>query len=287
MKEDFLKKAVLEKQKAVKEAKRAYPEDELRLKLEEPYIYRPFASAISQKGGSLNIIAEIKRISPSQGLLKEDFDPVRISRLYENAGAKAISVLTEEDFFGGKLSHLSQARKIVSIPILRKDFIIDKYQLYESKFFGADAVLLIAELLKAGKLSEFLSLAKRLELDCLVEAGSPEDINYALDQGAEIIGVNSRNLHTLEVDNKILCKLRKYIPKDIILVAESGIGTHREYSACQKLEVNALLIGSALMKSADIKKKFRDIVEGSKRIKKSPKVNSGGLKRAREIPALL
>lgn len=258
---DFLKEVLLEKQRAIKEAKRAYPEEELRLKLEEPRIYRSLKQAISDPG-KLHIIAEIKRASPSEGLLREHFDPIQISRLYQNAGVSAVSVLTEEKYFEGKLAYLKQVRKIVSLPILRKDFIFEPYQLYESKFFGADAVLLIAEILKDGKLSELLALAKRLELDCLVEVGSLEELQYALGQGAEIIGINNRNLHTLEVNTKLAASLVKHIPQGKSVVAESGIKTHREYLTYKKLNVNALLIGAAFMKAEDIKGKIKEIAEG-------------------------
>src|SRR3989338_7063152 len=258
---DFLKEVLLEKQKSLKEAKRRYPEEELRLKLEEPRIWRPFKASIGVRG-KLHIIAELKKASPCAGILREDFDPIQISRLYQNAGASAISVLTEEKYFLGKISYLSQVRKIVDLPILRKDFIFEPYQLYESKFFGADAVLLIAEILQDGKLSEFLALAKRLELDCLVEVGNMEELQYALEQGAEIIGINNRNLHTLEVDPKIAASLVAHIPKDKVIISESGIKTHREYLTYKKLNVNALLIGSAFMKAEDIKQKIKELTEG-------------------------
>lgn len=261
MEKDFLKEVLSEKQKAIKETKQVYPEDELRIKLEEPRIYRPFKQAISAPG-KLHIIAEIKRASPSEGLLREHFDPIQISRLYQNAGASAVSILTEEKYFQGKIAYLKQVRKIVDIPILRKDFIFEPYQLYESKFFGADAVLLIAEILQGGKLSEFLALAKRLELDCLVEVGNLEELQYALAQGAEIIGINNRNLHTLEVNPKIAASLVAYIPEGKVIIAESGIKTHREYLTYKKLNVNALLIGSALMKAEDIKLKIKELTEG-------------------------
>ena len=261
MADDFLKEVLLEKQRVIKEAKRVYPEEELRIRLEEPRIYRPFKQAISTPG-KLHIIAEIKKASPSEGLLREHFDPIQISRLYQNAGASAVSVLTEEKYFQGKLAYLKQVRKIVDIPILRKDFIFEPYQLYESKFFGADAVLLIAEILQDGKLSEFLALAKRLELDCLVEVGNEEELRYALAEGAEIIGINNRNLHTLEVDPKIAASLVAHIPKDKVIISESGIKTHREYLAYRKLNVNALLIGSAFMKAEDIKLKIKELTEG-------------------------
>ena len=259
---DFFKEVLLEKQKSLKEAKRRYPEEELRLKLEEPRIWRPFKASISVSG-KLHIIAELKKASPCAGMLREDFDLLQISRLYQNAGASAISVLTEEKYFLGKISYLNQVRKIVDLPILRKDFIFEPYQLYESKFFGADSVLLIAEVLKDGRLSEFLSLAKRLELDCLVEAHNLEQLKYSLDEGAEIIGLNSRNLHSLEIDNKLRNALIKYVPKDKVLVAESGIKTHRDYESCKKLNLNALLIGSALMKAKDIREKFKQLAEGN------------------------
>ena len=261
MKRDFLKEVILDKQKALKEAKRRYPQDELRMKLEEPHIYRPFKAAVSYPG-KLNIIGEIKKSSPSEGVLRENFDPVRISRLYQNAGCSAISVLTEEKYFSGKIAHLNQVRKIVSLPILRKDFIFDPYQLYESKFFGADCVLLIAELLKDGRLSEFLHIAKQLELDCLVEVNGLEELKYALGQGCEIIGINNRNLHSLKVDPDAVLDLIKSVPEGRTVVMESGISRHSEYLDYLKLKVNALLIGSAFMKSDDIKKKVSEIVNG-------------------------
>lgn len=258
---DFLKEVLLEKQKSLKETKRRYPEKELRLKLEEPHIYRPFRAAISQPG-RLNIIGEIKKASPSEGILREDFDPVQISRIYQNCGCSAISVLTEEKYFSGKISYINQVRKIVNIPILRKDFIFDIYQLYESKFFGADSVLLIAEVLKDGKLAEFLSVAKKLELDCLVEVNNLTDLRYVLAQGSQIIGINNRNLHTLEVESKSALGLLEHVSGDKIIVFESGIKTHRDYLIYSKLNINSLLIGSAFMKSEDIRKKFEDITGG-------------------------
>lgn len=259
---DFLKEVVLEKQKAIKETKRIYPEEELRLKLEEPHIYRPFKDSIS---GKLSIIGELKKASPSEGLLRENFDPIQISRIYENCGCSAVSILTEEKFFLGKIGYLRQVRKIVNIPILRKDFIFEPYQLYESKFFGADAVLLLAELLTNRRLSEFLSLAKRLELDCLVEVNSLDDLLYSLDEGAHIIGVNNRNLHTLDIDAKLGHKLLEHIPEGKVVVLESGIKTHLQYLSYKKLNVNAFLIGSAFMKAGDIKEKIREIIEGKPR----------------------
>ena len=278
MARDFLKEVLLEKQKSLKETKRKYPEEELRLKLEEPHIYRPFKSAISQEG-KLSIIAEIKMASPSEGVLREDFRPLQIARLYQNSGCSAISILTEEKYFLGKIAYLNQVRKIVSVPILRKDFIFDPYQLYESKFFGADGALLIAEILKNGRLSEFLKLAKRLELDCLVEVNNLDSLHYALDEGSEIIGINSRNLHTLELDKKQARALLKYIPQDKVIVLESGIKTHRDYIALAKLNVNALLIGSALIRCEDIKEKFKELVRGKIRKAKAP----GQKKKSRKI----
>lgn len=272
MARDFLKEVFLEKQKSVKEAKRRYPEEELRLKLEEPHIYRPFKSAISQSG-RINIIGEIKKASPSEGILREDFDPIQISRIYQNIGCSAISVLTEGKYFSGKISYLSQVRKIVTMPILRKDFIFDIYQLYESKFFGADCVLLIAELLKGGKLAEFLSVAKRIELDCLVEVNNIDDLHYALDQGSEILGINNRNMHSLEVNNKLGLSLINQVPRDKVIVLESGIKSHRDYLSYSKFNLNAILIGSAFMKAQDIKQKFEEIVKGPEK-KKDKKVKT-------------
>lgn len=265
MEKDFLKEVLLEKQKSLKEQKHKYPEAELRLKLEEPRVYRPFKASISGFTGSEakpRIIAEIKNASPSEGVLRKDFNPLQIARLYQNAGASAISILTEEKYFLGKIAYLNQVRKIVSLPILRKDFVFEPYQLYESKFFGADCVLLIAEILRNDRLSEFMRIAKRIELDCLVEVSTADDLCYALDQGAEIIGVNSRNLHTLGVDKKSARELIKDIPEDRVIVFESGIKTRRDYLSAAKSGANAFLIGSAFMKAKDIKEKFRELTAG-------------------------
>lgn len=273
MEKDFLKEVLLEKQKSIKEQKHKYPEAELRLRLEEPREYRPFKASISgsavlNASGSAGaeakpwIIAEIKNASPSEGVLRKDFNPLQIARLYQNAGSSAISILTEEKYFLGKIAYLNQVRKIVTLPILRKDFVFEPYQLYESKFFGADCVLLIAEILGNNRLSEFLGLAKRIELDCLVEVNTAETLRYALDQGAEIIGVNSRNLHTLEVDKKSARALIKDIPKGKVIVLESGIKTRRDYLSAAKSGANALLIGGAFMKAKDIKEKFKELIAG-------------------------
>ncbi len=264
---DFLKEVILEKQRFLKEFKRRYPEEELRLKLEEPRVYRPFKDAISQKG-KLNIIAELKKAAPAAGVLREHFDPLQIARIYENSGASAVSILTEEKHFQGKIAYLSQVRKIVNLPILRKDFVFDKYQLYESKFFGADAVLLIAEILKDGKLAEFLEIARRIELDCLVEVNNEDDLKYALAQGARIIGINNRNLHTLEVGKMPAVDLLKHIPENIVVVVESGIKIRRDYLRCEKLKVNAVLIGTVFMKAEDIAGKFKELVEGKSKKEK-------------------
>ena len=276
MTKDFLKDVLLEKQRAIKEAKRVYPEEELRLRMEEPRVWRPFKQAISAPG-RLNIIAEIKRASPSEGVLREDFDLLQIARIYQNCGACAISVLTEEKYFSGKMAYLKQVRKVVDLPILRKDFIFEPYKLYESKFFGADAVLLIAEVLKEGRLSEFLAIARRLELDCLVEVGNTQELEYAIGQGSEIIGINNRNLHTLEVSVKPDADLFKKVPEGRVIVAESGIRTNRDYLAYKKLNANAVLIGSAFMKAEDIVKKFKEISEEKEaKVKvKKPSAKSG------------
>jgi indole-3-glycerol phosphate synthase len=268
MARDFLKEVLLEKQKSLKEQKHKYPEAELRLKLEEPRVYRPFKASISSSAGAQarpRIIAEIKNASPSEGVLRKDFNPLQIARLYQNAGSAAISILTEEKYFLGKIAYLNQVRKIVSLPILRKDFVFDPYQLYESKFFGADCVLLIAEILGNNRLGEFLRIAQRIELDCLVEVNTADDLLYALDQGAQIIGLNSRNLHTLEVDKKSARELIKDIPEDRVSVFESGIKTRRDYLSAAKSGAHALLIGGAFMTARDIKEKFKELVEGRDR----------------------
>ncbi len=224
----------------------------LELKLQEVQIKKdfPFKKALVQEGG-IKIIAEIKKASPSKGLIAADFDPAKTAKEYKEADVDCISVLTEPYFFHGDNSYIGLVKKISGKPILRKDFIISKEQIIESKLIGADCILLICSILDDKKLSDFLSTARTIGLCALVEAHDEKEIKMALNSGAEIIGVNNRNLKTFEIDFNNSLRLKKSVPKDIIFVSESGIKTREDIKKLESAGVNAVLIGETFMKSND------------------------------------
>jgi indole-3-glycerol phosphate synthase len=201
----------------------------------------------------LHFICEVKKASPSKGVIAEDFPYMDIARDYEEAGASAISVLTEPEFFLGSDRYLNEISRGVNIPVLRKDFILDEYQIYESKLIGADAILLISSLLEGPRLKKYIKICDELGLSALVETHTAEEIEKALDAGARIIGVNNRNLQTFEVDIENSIRLRELVPKDIIFVAESGIHTREDIRRLQSAGVDAVLIGEAFMRSENKK----------------------------------
>lgn len=206
-----------------------------------------FKNALS--GDKIKIISEIKKASPSKGLICPDFDPIKIAKEYNEAKTDCISILTEPYFFLGNNAYIKDVKKVTDIPVLRKDFIIDEKQIYESKIIGADCILLICAILDEKKLKEFLNLAHKLCLSALVEAHNEDEIKTALNCNAEIIGVNNRNLKTFEVDFNNTFKLRKLVPDDIIFVSESGIKTREDIIKLEENNVNAVLIGETFMKS--------------------------------------
>lgn len=209
------------------------------------------------KNNDCNIIAEVKCASPSRGILIVDFDPVHIARMYEDNGAAAISVLTDEIYFSGHKIYLTQIRKEVCLPLLRKDFIIDPIQIYETRAIGADAILLIVRTL-GNKLKEFISLAQGIGLYPLVEVHTEAELDSALKAGAEIIGINNRNLDTFVTDIDTSIRLRTRIPKDKIIVAESGIRERKDIEWLIMDGINAFLIGEHLVMAPDIGKKLRE-----------------------------
>ena len=217
-----------------------------------------FSQAI--KGKVVKFITEVKKASPSKGIIREDFDPVSLARIYEKSGASAISVLTDEPFFKGHLSYLDDIAKQITIPILRKDFIINPYQIVEAKAFGADAILLIARILSDSQLDELLSAAKEYELDALVECYDlvdQERINY---EKVSILGVNNRDLETFEVDvHRGVSQLNK-APESTITVSESGISTVDDIKFLQKNGINAVLVGEHLMRQSNISDELRTLV---------------------------
>jgi indole-3-glycerol phosphate synthase len=216
--------------------------------------------AASLRGNARRIIAEVKRASPSRGLIRENFDPVAIARDYAGHGASAISVLTEERFFQGSLLHLEQIRSAVSVPLLRKDFMLDPYQLVEAKSYGADAVLLIAALLDPGVLRELREQARSLSLDSLVEVHTEGELNAALKAGAEVVGINNRDLKTFEVSLATTERLAPLVPPGTPAVCESGIDSLERIGRVERLGIHVFLIGESLMRAPEPGKKLRELL---------------------------
>jgi indole-3-glycerol phosphate synthase len=209
-----------------------------------------FRASVADRG-RLNIIAECKRRSPSRGVLRAAYDPAAIARGYEQAGAAAISVLTEPTFFDGALEHLSSVRASVDVPLLRKDFVVDRYQLLEARAHGADAVLLIVAALSDAELRALLADVEALEMGALVEVHALDELDRALDAGAEIVGVNNRNLRTLDVDARLSELVAARIPADAIAVSESGLKTAADVARLGELGYRAFLIGERFMTAPD------------------------------------
>jgi indole-3-glycerol phosphate synthase len=211
-----------------------------------------FEAALKAPG--LSFICEVKRASPSKGVIAEDFPYLRIAREYEEAGAAAVSVLTEPDFFQGSPAYLQEIAREVSVPCLRKDFIIDEYQIYEAKFLGAAAVLLICALLEEKQLAAFITLAQSIGLAALVETHREAEVETALNAGAKIIGINNRDLQTFAVDLDVTRRLAKHIPAGIVKVSESGLRTPDDIKRVTDSGVDAVLIGESLMRAQDKKR---------------------------------
>ena len=235
--------------------------EKLKVRIEKsPYQHVSFKEALQNKEKPINIIAEIKKASPSKGLICKDFDYQNIAKSYVEGGASAISVLTEEHFFLGRTRYLEDIKKEVPIPVLCKDFIIDPIQIYEAKAIGADAILLIVAALTKEELKEFKDLATDLELDALVEVHDEEELQTAIEIGAEIIGVNNRNLKTFEVNLANSERLSALIPKGTVFVAESGVHTEEDVRRLKAVNANALLIGESVVKDSDPKKKLQELI---------------------------
>jgi len=256
----ILDEIVAHKKLEVEIQKKELSLDDIKHGLENLNKVRYFKDAISAVN-RVNLIAEIKKASPSRGIIKEDFDPEAIASIYENNGAAAISVLTDEKFFQGNLSYLSKVKSSTSTaPILRKDFIIDEYQIFQSKLAGADAILLIAAILEFSELKRFLEISHNIGLECLVEVHTEDELNVVLKADAPIIGINNRDLNTFNTDIQASVRLTKLIPKDKIIVSESGISTKDHIQLLRDCGVNAFLIGESLMKSDDIGGKMRQLM---------------------------
>ena len=212
-------------------------------------------------GDGMRLIAEVKKASPSRGLLCPNFDPVKLAETYVNNGAAAVSVLTDRHF-QGTLDHMAAVKRALGphrTPVLRKDFIVDPYQVYEARAWGADAILLIVSTLTPQKLEELVSLAGRLWMQCLVEIHSREELQVALDAGAEIIGINNRDLNTFRTDLSVTQELAPLVPNDKVVVSESGITSGEDVLMLRRTGVHAVLVGEALVTAADIASKVREL----------------------------
>ena len=238
-----------------------------RLKKERP-VYRghnlppirDFKAAISAPH-QINLIAEIKFASPSAGRIRAKTDPILIGRIYEDAGAAAISLLTDKRFFQGDLNHLPRLKKAISLPILRKDFIIDEVQVQEASIFGADAILLIARILPQALLSDLISACRELGMVPLTEVHDRNDLDKAIDCGAEIIGINNRDLDSFIVDINTTFELAPLVPDDRVIISESGLATKADIRFLKDTRVQAVLVGSSLMKSNDLTEKTAELVD--------------------------
>jgi len=248
------------KKEELQAAKSSVPLAELKAMVKDAQPTKAFRTAVQREpNGPVRLIAEIKKAAPSGGLIRKDFNLPEIVSIYNRKDVAAISVLTEERFFSGRLDFLNKARKKTVKPLLRKDFIFDEYQVYESRVNHADAILLIVAALEKSHLNDLFELAKYLALDCLVEVHDWNELDMALYCGAEIIGVNNRDLKTLNINLKTTFDLLRDIPDDRIVVSESGINTRADVQAVEATPTDAILVGTALMKAGDIGKKIDEL----------------------------
>jgi indole-3-glycerol phosphate synthase len=255
---DILERIVTAKRQEIERRRAEVSLAQLEARLGAAPPVRDFRAALEQ-GPGLGVIAEVKKASPSAGVLRADFDPVAIARIYEANGASAISVLTDEPFFQGQLSYLTAIRQAVAPPVLRKDFILDRYQLVEARVAGADAVLLIAEILGADELPTLLKQAYELGMQALVELYERENLARVLDAGAKLVGVNNRNLRTFVTSLNHTLDLLPNIPADCCLVSESGIRSRADMQRLEAAGVKAVLIGETFMRAPDIGEKLREL----------------------------
>ena len=255
----FLDKIIAEKLKEVERRQRAFPIPKLRVAIMERPAPLDLAAAIS--GDSLRLIAEVKRASPSRGAIRADLDPVKLARSYAKGGAAAISVLTESHYFKGSREDLEAIKRALPyIPILRKDFILKPYQVFESCAWGADAILLIVAILDDNELEELLSLSHALGMQCLVEVHNRDELERALACNARIIGINNRDLDTMTVDINVTGQLRPPIPRGRIVVSESGIRGRDEVQKLKEWKVNAMLVGETLVTADDVVAKIKELL---------------------------
>ena len=220
----------------------------------------PLDLALALKGDYISLIAEVKQASPSRGMLSPNFNPIELAQTYAEGGAAAISVLTEANYFMGSIEHLAAIKEVVGLPLLRKDFVFDLYQVYESRAYGADALLLIASILSQEQLKGLVSLSHSLGLRCLVEVHNESEVERAVLSEAAIIGINNRDLNTFSIDINMTRRLRPLIPQERIVVSESGIKSKRDIEKLGKWGVDAVLVGEALVTAGDVLAKMKSLL---------------------------
>jgi indole-3-glycerol phosphate synthase len=255
----ILDEIIAYKKQELADTKRRVPLSEVKAKAADANPVRGFEQALS-KGEEIRLVAEVKKASPSKGVIREDFDPVDIARTYARSGAACLSVLTEKKYFQGRLEYLGDIRQAVDLPLLRKDFIIDDYQIFEARAAGADAILLIAACLERRQIEDFINRAKEIGLDVLVESHVYNELDRALLAGATLVGINNRDLQNFSVSLQTTLDLLKDIPEDRIVVSESGIKTRQDVLTLQQAGVDAILVGESLMREKDIGKKVKELL---------------------------
>jgi len=255
----ILDEIIAYKKEELAETKLRAPFSDVKAKALDAQPVRGFCKALSGYG-EIRLIAEVKKASPSKGVIREDFDHVKIAGTYEESGASCLSVLTEKKYFQGSLAYLGEIRKAVDLPLLRKDFIIDEYQIFEARAAGADAILLIAACLERPWIEDYLGIAKQLNLDVLVESHTYKELDKALLAGAQLVGINNRDLMTFKVDLQTTLDLLNDIPDDRTVVSESGIRTRADVVQLQQAGVDAILVGESLMRAKDIGKKVKELL---------------------------
>ena len=254
----MLDRIIAQKRQEVEQRKKETPLSYLQERIARQKPVLDLAPAL--KGDHIRLIAEVKQASPSRGMLTSNFNPIRLAQTYAEGGAAAISVLTDASYFMGSIERLAAIKEAVGLPLLRKDFIFDPYQVYESRAYGADALLLIATILSQGQLEELMSLSHSLRLRCLVEVHDEGEVERAVLSDAEIIGINNRDLNTFSVDINTTRRLRPLVPEGKIVVSESGIRSRKDVEKLRKWGVDAVLVGEALVTASDVRAKMKELL---------------------------
>ncbi len=259
--QDVLKQIVDHKKQEIAVTKELVPAGQLEKQLSELKPTRPFAESLRNASTGIGLIAEVKKASPSAGLIRENFDPVEIAEIYSQNGAACISVLTDEHFFQGHLDYLRQTRLSVETPLLRKDFILDRYQVLEARAAGADAVLLIAECLDDESLADLYEYTRELDMEALIELYEEENLERVLQLQPQMIGINNRDLRTFVTNLDHCVKLSQKIPEGVLVVGESGIVSRADVHTLQEAGIGAILVGETLMRSDDIALAIRGLLD--------------------------